>query len=290
MRTKWGQPRSMAGPSVQLVYTYALVLLSFMATLGMQAFRCMRVWTPLERHYLPAYLCSKVVGVVRDNGEYTLLQVVTRKGSRLARGSDVMPAITQSEENSLALTAEALKHGALRLEFHRARYNNAEMHTYLGNLIYQNQTLMDLVRPALWGGLVLFLVGMLPATYLDHKRPIALRYHRRWRSPELMPVAQFDHRHRSGGTHFVNEHRTTLDRLLGRNKKLHAPVSKHNPPVLVMAEPSPQEPLKIAAAAGAHSALQPSSTRQKPAPQKQTPSQGQPIEHNVQPPTRRFFE
>ena len=63
-----------------------------------------------------------------------------------------------------------MKHGALRLEFHRAHYDNAEMHAYLGNLIYQNQTLMELVRPALWGGLVLFFAGILPATYLDRKR------------------------------------------------------------------------------------------------------------------------
>jgi len=33
------------------------------------------------------------------------------------------------------------------------------MHAYLGNWIYQNQTFMDFVRPALWAGLVLFFHG-----------------------------------------------------------------------------------------------------------------------------------
>jgi len=47
----------------------------------------------------------------------------------------------------------------MRLEFHRSYCNNSEMHAYLGNWIYQNQTFMDFVRPALWAGLVLFFHG-----------------------------------------------------------------------------------------------------------------------------------
>jgi len=93
------------------------------------------------------------------------------------------PRCRTAERNAFALTEEAVKHGALRLEFHRAYYNNAEMHVYLGKLIYQNQTLMDLVRPALWSGLVIFFAGILLATYLDHRRSIVLRYGRRPRGP-----------------------------------------------------------------------------------------------------------
>ena len=74
-----------------------------------------------------------------------------------------------------------MKQGALRLDSRRSHYNNAEMHAYLGNRIYQNQTLIDLLRQSVWGGLVLFLVGMLPASYLDPKRSGELRYGRRLR-------------------------------------------------------------------------------------------------------------
>ncbi len=104
MRTKWGRGKRTGGPSIQPVYTYVLVLLSILATLGAQGFRYTRVWTPLERHYLAAYLVSQIAGVVRDNGWYTLLQVVTRKGSRLALDSDVVPAVTESGDNTFALT------------------------------------------------------------------------------------------------------------------------------------------------------------------------------------------
>jgi hypothetical protein len=291
MRIEWGRAKNTRGASIQPVYTYVLVFLSVVATLGIEGFRYMGGWTPLERHYLPAYLGSQVVGVVRENSSYTLLQVITRKGKRLALDSDVHPALTDSGENSFALSEEAVKHGALRLEIHRAHYNNAEMHAYLGSLIYQNQTVMDLVRPALWTGLVLFFAGLLPATYLDQKRSFALRYGKKLRGPELMPPAQLSRRQSSSGMGLVNSLRTILTRVLGSKKELHVPLSKNNPPVLVKAEVLPQEPPKIAtAAAGTDSTPRSSGAPQKPTPIKQAPSQDQNLEHAVKPAARRFFE
>jgi hypothetical protein len=288
---KWGRGERTGGPSIRPVYTYALVLISFIATLGIQGFRYKRVWTPLERHYFPDALGSQIIGVVRDNGWYTLLQVVTRKGSRLALDSDVVLTVTESGENSFALTEEALKHGALRLESHRGHYHNAEMHAYLGNLIYHNQTPMDLFRPALWAGLVLFFTGLLPATSLDRKRSSALRYGRRLTGPDSMNVAQLNRGRRFRGIGLVNGRRAVLDRILGLNKKLPVPLGKDNPHVLLMAEPLPQEPLKMAAAAaGTDKKPQTSGTRQESAPPKQTPSQDQKLELAVAPTERRFFE
>jgi len=287
----WGRTKRTGESSIQPVYTYALVLISLVATLGIQGFRYMRGWTPLERHYLPAYLGSQVAGVVRENSSYTMLQVVTRKRRRLALDSDVLPAMSGSGENTFALTEEAVKHGALRLELHRAYYNNAEMHAYLGQLIYQNQTLMDLVRPALWAGLVLFFAGLLPATYLDQKRSFALRYGRKLRSPELTPPAQLNRRQSSRGMGLVNSLRTILARVLGSKKELHVPLSKNNPPVLVKAEALPQEPPKTATAAAGTDSTPPSSgAPQKPTPIKQAPTQDQNLEHALKLPERRFFE
>jgi hypothetical protein len=291
MRMKWGRAKSTGGPSVQPIYTYALVLISFIATLGIQGFRYERVWTPLERHYFPDYLDSQIAGVVRDIGWYTLLQVATRKGSRLALDRDVLPALTENGKNSFALTEEALKHGALRLEFHRGHYNNAEMHAYLANWIYQNQTSMDLVRPALWAGLVLFFAGLLPATYLDRRRIIALRYGKRPSGPDLMSVAKLNPRHRFQGFGLVNEKRTVLDRMFSLHKKPPVPLAKENPHVPVLAEPSPQEPFKRTTADGVIDRGSPANrTRQESALQEQTPRQETELEHTVKPTTRRFFE
>lgn len=288
---KWGREKSAGGSSIQPMYTYVLVFFSIVATLGVQGFRYERVWTPLERHYLPAYLGSQVVGVVRDNGSYTLLQVATRKGRRFALDNDVLPAVTESGENSFALAEEALKHGALRLEFHRAHYNNAEMHAYLGNWIYQNQTLMDLLRPALWAGLVLFFAGLLPVMHLDRNRASALRYGRKPRSPELMPMAQSNRPQSSHGMRSLNAFRTMLDLVLGLNKKVHLPLSENKTSVLVVAKALPQEPPKITTvAAGTDSTPQSSGAPQKPTSIKRAPSQDQNLEHAVKPPERRFFE
>ena len=291
MRTEWGRPKSTGGPSIQPVYTYALVLISLMATLGIQGLRYMRVWTPLERHYLPDYLGSQLAGVARENGSYTVLQVVTRKRSRVALDSDVVPAMSDSGQNVFALTEEAVRHGALRLEFHRAHYNNAEMHAYLGNLIYQNQTTVDLVRPALWTGLVLFFAGILPATYLDRKRYVAERNGKRPRGPELIPVAKSNRSHRSRGVGFVNELHTMLNRVSGLNKKVHVPLVKDNPRVLNMKEALPKEPSKTApVAAGTDVKPQPSGRTQKLTPGEQTPIQDPEFKPAVKPMPRRFFE
>ena len=288
---KWGRGERTGGPSIGPVYTYAIVLISFIATLGIQGFRYKRVWTPLERHYFPNYLGSQIVGVVRDNGWYTLLQVVTRKGSRLALDSDVVLTVTESGENSFALTKEALSHGALRLESHHGHYNNAEMHAFLRILIYHNQTSMDLFRPALWAGLVLFFAGLLPATYLDRKRSSILRNGMRLTPLDSMKVAQLKLRDRSRGISLVNRHRAVLDRMLGLKNKLHVPPGKDSPRVLLMAEPLPQEPVQMAAAAaGTDKRSQAGGTRQESAPPEQTPTQDQKLEHAVAPTKRRFFE
>ena len=291
MPMEWSQAKRTSRPSIQPVYTYALVLISLAATLGIQGFRYMRVWTPLERHYLPAYLGSLMAGLVRDNSAYTLLQVVTRKGSRVALDSDVVPTMSDSGANAFALTEEAVKHGALRLEFHRAYYNNAEMHVYLGKLIYQNQTLMDLVRPALWSGLVIFFAGILLATYLDHRRSIVLRYGRRPRGPELTTGAQSNHQQSSRGMGFVSKLHTMMDRVLCLNKKVHVPLGKDNTRVLIMKEALPKGPSKLApVAAGTDVKPQPSGMTQKLTPVEPTPSQNRELEHALPPTPRRFFE
>jgi hypothetical protein len=291
MRTKWDRAKRTGEPSIQPVYTYVLALLSIVTTLGTQGFRYQRVWTPLERHYFRAYLVSQIVGFVHENGWYTLLRVITRKGSRLALDSDVVPAVAEGGENTLALTDEALKHGGLRLEFHRSYYNNSEMHAYLANWIYQNQTPMDLVRPALWAGLVLFFAGLLPATYLDRRRFIELSHGKRPSDPDLMIVAKHNPRHRFQDFGLVNEKRTVLDRLFGLRKKLPVQQCKENPHVPVVAEPSAQQPVKRAAPDAVIVCGSPASrTRQDSAPQEQTPSQEAELEHAITPTKRRFFE
>jgi len=228
MRTDWGRAESTGWPSSKPVYTIGLLVVSLLAVAGIGYYRYRRVWTPLERHYLPAYLGTQIAGAVRQNGSYTLLELVTRKGSRLALDSEVAPVVTDSGERTFALTDEVRKQGALRLEGQRGLYDNAKLHGFLGYWIYQGLTLSDLARPALWGGLIVFLAGLWPTTRMEQKRVRVLRYGRKLRGPELMTVSQFNRKHRSRGIGFGNEDRTALERMLGLNKKLHVPLNKEN--------------------------------------------------------------
>src|SRR5258708_3526969 len=177
--------------------------------------------------YLLAYVGTEIAGIVRQNGWYTLLEVVTHKGSRLALDSEVVPVVTDSGEKAFALTSEAVKQGALRLEWQRGLYDNAKLHAFLGYWIYHDQTLFVLARPAFWTMPIVFLVGLWPATWMDGKRVRVLGYGRKLRGPDLITVTQFNWRHRrSKGIGFGNEDRTALERMFGLNKKLHIPLIK----------------------------------------------------------------
>jgi hypothetical protein len=78
---------------------------------------------------------------------------VTRKGTRIALDNEVVPFVTEKDESTFTLTEEAIKIGDLRLEWQRARYDNANLHEFLGHWIYNDQSLTDLAKPALCGGL-----------------------------------------------------------------------------------------------------------------------------------------
>src|SRR6266478_3585409 len=176
MRTEWGRDERTDWPSSKPVYTIALLILSVAAGAGVECVRYLRDWTPHERHYLLTYVGTEIAGTVRQNGWYALLEVVTRKGSRLAPDSEVVSVVTDNGEKTFALTTEAVKQGALRLEWRRAHYENAKLHAFLGDWIYHDQKLFDLARPALWTAPIVFLVGLWPATWMERKRIKVLRH------------------------------------------------------------------------------------------------------------------
>jgi len=160
MKQKWGREDD-AGefPSDRAVWTIGAFCVALLSVFAIVGYRYMQVWTPLQRHYLTTYVGTPVAAVFRIDGGYTLLMVVTRKGTRLAFDNEVEPFVTEKGENTFALTEVAMKTGDLKLEWQRARYNNARLHEFLGHWIYKDQTLTDLAKPALWGGLGVLLVG-----------------------------------------------------------------------------------------------------------------------------------
>jgi hypothetical protein len=123
------------------------------------AYRYAEAWTPLQRFYLKTYMRSglrSVTGFAKSD-RYQMLTVIIKKGSHWASEGEVMEVKTASGKTTLALTDEALKIGDLRLILEQVQADSGKLHEFLGHWVYQDQTLMDFLRPALWGSLgVLF--------------------------------------------------------------------------------------------------------------------------------------
>jgi Type IV secretion-system coupling protein DNA-binding domain len=223
MKQKWGRPDDAGDfPSDRAAWTIATFFVALLSVLAIASYNYVRVWTPLQRYYLSAYVGTPVAGAIRKDGSYTLLMVVTRKGTRMALDNEVEPFITDKGESTFTLTQVAMKTGDLKLEWQRARYNNAQLHEFLGHWIYQDQTLNDLAKPALWGGLGVLLVGLVVAIPKDAARKRIRKHGRRLKGPELVTARVFNRRHRWDGIGFLQQQSRT-QKMLGTETWLRLP-------------------------------------------------------------------
>jgi type IV secretory pathway TraG/TraD family ATPase VirD4 len=237
MKQEWGR-EGYAGdwPSDKAVWTIAAFFVALASVAAICAYRYERVLTPLQRHYLLTYAGTPTAGALRKDGWYTLLAVVTRKDSRLAIDPDVEPVTTAAGESTFALTDEAVKTGAVKLQWQRERYDNAKLHELLAHWIYNDQSLTDLAKPALWGGLGVFLVGLVVAIPKDAARRRERKEGRRLKGPELVTVAEFNRRNRSDGIGFVQQERTLKQRLFGEVLSLTLPRRIESSHILIMGD------------------------------------------------------
>src|SRR5260370_40667708 len=129
MKQKWGREDDAGNfPSDKAAWTIGAFCLALLSVFAIVGYRYMRVWTPLQRHYLLTYAETPVAGAFRTDASYTLLMVVTRKGARLALDNEVEPFVIENGESTFALTEAAMKTGDLKLEWQPTRYNNAKLH------------------------------------------------------------------------------------------------------------------------------------------------------------------
>ncbi len=120
MKQKWGREDDAGDfPSDRAVWTTGAFCVALLSVFAIAGYRYMRMWTPLQRHYLTAYVGTPVAGAFRTDGWYTLLMVVTRKGARLALDNEAEPFVTEKGESTFTPTEEAIKKGDLKLEWQR---------------------------------------------------------------------------------------------------------------------------------------------------------------------------
>jgi hypothetical protein len=139
----------------------SMLVLACLSASGIGAYRYTRIWTPLQRQYLASYVWSAVA--ITGSGSYELLTIVDATERRTALDADVVPVGPTTDGDAYALTAMAVSHGAVGLAWQRGEYEHAALHAFLRRGIYQDQALLDLARPALWGALVVFVAGVAPA-------------------------------------------------------------------------------------------------------------------------------
>jgi hypothetical protein len=210
MSQTWGRADS-AGtwPHPKPVSTLAALVLAGVAGAAIGTYQYAARWSPLERWYLSSYLRSAVMARlgVTATGRYRLLQVENGKGSRLALDDEVRPVAAADGEATFALTEAAVRAGNRRLVWQDLSWRHAQLHAFLGRWIYRDETLADLVRPALWGVVAVCIGGLLIAMPRDLARSRARRHGRRLRGPELVTPARFNRRTRADGIGFAQQRR-----------------------------------------------------------------------------------
>jgi len=137
-----------------------MLILACISAVGINTYRYVRIWTPLQRQYLSSYVWSAVPMI--GNGSYELLTIVDPTRHRTALDADVVPAVRTAGRDTFALTATAVSRGSVRLAWQSSDWDHIALHAFLGHWIYQDQTLLDLARPALWGALAVLVAAMVP--------------------------------------------------------------------------------------------------------------------------------
>jgi type IV secretory pathway TraG/TraD family ATPase VirD4 len=232
MKQKWGREEYVGNwPSERRVWTIAAFFVAVLSVVAIYAYRYERTWTPLQRFYLGQYLASDT-NLRKNTGHYLLLNAVNKNGSHLALDEEV----TETGNGGYALTDEAVKAGDLRLEWQRGQFDNAKMRAYLGHWIYRDQTFLDMTKPALWGGLAVFVLGLIVAIPKDAARKRERKEGRRLKGPELVSVREFNRRNRADGIGFVQQERTLQQRLFGKVESLQLPRRIESSHILIMGD------------------------------------------------------
>lgn len=232
MRQRWGRVET-AGrwPQLRPVWTAVVLAIALLAAAAVQTYVCRETWTPLQRWYFSAYLRSGLIAGLgfAGAGQYRLLHVLDRTGSRLALDDELTPAPTVAGL-PFRLTDAAVRAGDRALVWHDERYRHPALHRFLNHWIYRDQPLTDLVRSAVWSGVAVFGLGVVIAIPMDVTRARARRHGRRLKGPELVSVDRFNRRFRSDGIGF----RQT--RARGRTRWLRVPRAIESSHFLIMGD------------------------------------------------------
>jgi type IV secretory pathway TraG/TraD family ATPase VirD4 len=133
------------------------------------------------------------------------------------------------------LAEAAVKAGAIRLEWQPEQYQNARLHSWLRHTIYHDQSPEIFAKPALWGGFLVFVIGLAVAIPKDLARARQRKHGRRLKGPELVPTSTFNRRNRSDGIGFLQQP-DFLARLTGNRHWVRIPRKIESSHILLMGD------------------------------------------------------
>ena len=152
---EWGRKQyAKPWPSRAHVWTWGAFFLSCLFFVFMVWLDGQQNWTVAERLYLSDYLRSgaRAKAGPKMQSKYTLLQGFNAKGQMLLVIDDQVQAVKGADGRyGYVLTDEGIKAGLVRLQYVTDVYNDQRLHAFLGQWVYQNQTLWDFAkRPTYW--------------------------------------------------------------------------------------------------------------------------------------------
>jgi type IV secretory pathway TraG/TraD family ATPase VirD4 len=195
--TQWGRKETIVRPPHAPVYVFSAAFAAVFLTCLFLVLYLAFLMTPLQRWYLPLYLRTGVVGMVRKADTYHLLSVAdAHLHARPATEADVELGSTPQPGRQplpLALSDSARASGLVYLyPGPKASYRNGPLHAYLQWFVYDGHSVVAAFRWPLLGGLVAFL-GLLPFAVLkDVARFKEMKYGRLLKGPVLVSPKEFN--------------------------------------------------------------------------------------------------
>ena len=224
--TQWGRKETIVRPPHAPVYSFGAVFAGLVLTCIFIGLYIGFLMTPLQRWYLPLYVRTGVVGIVRKVDTYQLLNVAdVHLHARPAIEIDVEKGSTPQPNRQplpLALSDSARASGLVYLyPGPKASYRNGPLHAYLQRFVYDGHGIVDVLRWPLLAGLVSFLGLLVVAARKDVERLKEMKYGRLLKGPVLVSPKGFHQAVKGDGVGFQTVEFKQLMRIPQRAEGQH---------------------------------------------------------------------
>jgi hypothetical protein len=224
--TQWGRKETIVRPPHAPVYALAATFAALVLTCLFIALYIGFLLTPLQRWYLPLYVRTGVVGMVRKANAYQLLNVAdAHLHTRPATDADVEKGSTPQPQRPplpLALSDIARASGLVYLyPGPKTSYRNGPLHAYLQRFFYDGYGIVGVLRWPLLFGLGTFLGLIFLAVRKDVERFKEMKYGRLLKGPVLVSPKGFNRAVKGDGVGFKTVEHKPLMRIPQRAEGQH---------------------------------------------------------------------